>query len=360
MMHAVFAALVAACGGSASAARVPVSNVVELSADDIGTVEARRVLDGPIVSGTLAAASAASVRAELVGTVAELRADAGTRVEAGTLLARLDDHAQRAAHASALAGVRTATSAAAVAERRAARLDALLAAGAVSAEEAEVARQSVAAADAELQAARARLASAATELSRAEVRSPIAGVVSARAAARGEAVQPGAPLFEVLDPSTMRLEAAVPAASLGAVHVGAPVRFTVTGYPGRTFTGRVQRVGVAADPATRQVPLVVTLDNRDGRLVAGLFAEGRLTADERDALVVPAAAVDGDGPRATVLQLRAGRLVKVAVEAGGRHAERGTVEIVSGLRRGDTVVVGTTRGVAAVSAARVSTPNGSR
>jgi len=128
-----------------------------------------------------------------------------------------------------------------------------------------------------LAAARARLATAAEALANAEVRAPLSGVVSARAVSAGDVVQPGAALFTVLDPTTMRLEAAVPASQLAALHVGALVVFDVTGYPDRTFTGRVESVSPAADAATRQIPIVVTIDNRDGSLVAGLFAEGRLS-----------------------------------------------------------------------------------
>jgi RND family efflux transporter MFP subunit len=353
---AALAALAAACGASAAAERPAESPAVVLAADDVAAVEEQRVLDGPVVSGTLAPAARAEVRAEVGGAVTATFAEPGTAVAAGALLARIDDRTQRAAHASALAEVRGVESAAAAAERRAARQEMLLAAGAVSAEEAEEAREGATAAQARVMAARSRLAAAAAELAHATVRAPIAGVVSARAVAAGEAVQPGAVLFEVLDPTSMRLEAAVPAAQIATIHVGAPVRFIVTGYPGRTFAGRVERVSPAADPATRQLPVVVTIDNRDRRLVAGLFAEGRVASAERRALVVPDAALDGSGARPTVLRLTNGRLVAVTVAPGPRHADRGVVEIVAGLRRGDTVLVGAAQGITSGTAARLAAP----
>jgi multidrug efflux pump subunit AcrA (membrane-fusion protein) len=83
----------------------------------------------------------------------------------------------------------------------------------------------------------------------------------------------GAPLFTVVDPRSMRLEGSVPAADLGALRIGAPVRFTVSGYPGRTFDGTIQRINPAADPVTRQVPVVVSIPNDGGVLVAlAMFA----------------------------------------------------------------------------------------
>ena len=229
-----------------------------------------------VISGTLTAEAQAVVRAEIAGAVTATLVDRGARVAAGAAVARLQDRAQRAAHAAAQSDVRTATSAASLARRRAERMTRLLAGGAVSAEEAEDAAQGVVAADAALDAARSRLATAVLELSHAVVRAPIDGYVSERAVAAGDVVQVGTPLFTVLDPATIRLDAAVPSSQLAAVRAGAAVEFTVAGYPGRTFRGRVARVSPAADAATRQIPVTITIDNRDGQLVAGLFAEGHI------------------------------------------------------------------------------------
>ncbi|HKG91822.1 MAG TPA: efflux RND transporter periplasmic adaptor subunit [Gemmatimonadaceae bacterium] len=234
---------------------------------------------GPLISGTLVPRVQAVVRAEVGGAVLATLAERGTRVAAGEPVARIQDRTQRAAYASAQAEVRSAEGDVAAARRRAERLARLLAGGAVSAEEAEGGEQAVEAAEAALAAARSRWAAVAEELSHAVVRSPIAGVVSVRSVGVGDVVQPGAAMFEVLDPSSMRLEAAVPSSQLGALRRGASVAFTVTGYPGRTFTGRVERISPAADPSTRQVPVTITIDNRDGRLVAGLYAEGRIEGE---------------------------------------------------------------------------------
>jgi len=351
LVPAAAAFLPAACGQSARAASAPASSAVVVASDDVATVQERSVLSGPMISGALAPQVQAIVRAQVGGAVSATLAERGTPVAAGAVLARIDDHTQRAAQASALAELRTAEGAAAVARRRAERTDRLLAAGAVSAEQAEDDRQGVAAAEAERAAAHSRLAAATQELTHATVRSPMGGVVSARSVGAGDVVQPGAPMFEVLDPSSMRLEASVPSAQLAALHVGAAVQFTVTGYAGRVFTGRIERVSPAVDAATRQVPVLVTIDNRDGRLVAGLYAEGRIAAEERRAVLAPTAAVDASSGRPAVLRLSGDRVARVEVETGARYADQGEVEIVSGLVPGDTVLVGTAHGRLAPGAA---------
>ena len=338
----------AACGGSANAepARQAASpGVVTLAPREYATVEARTIQSGPVLSGTLVPRVRAVVRAELAGTVAAVLADRGARVAAGAPLARLSDHVPRAMLASAAVEERSARSALDAAERRATRLERLLAAGAVSAEEAEDARQAVDDVRSRLEAARTQRVAAEEELAHATVRAPFGGIVSVRSVSAGELVQPGTPMFEVLDPSTMRLEASLPSSQLAALTVGARVEFSVAAYPGRTFLGRVEHVSPAADAGTRQVPVTVAIANRDGRLVAGLFAEGRLTVDARRATLAPAAAVElerGAEGRGTVLRLNAGRVSRATVEARDAGIAE-LVEIVSGLSVGDTVLVGAVR-----------------
>ncbi len=63
--------------------------------------------------------------------------------------------------------------------------------------------------------------------------------------------------------------------------MGAVVDFTVRGYEQR-FEGTIERIAPQADPTTRQVPIYVAIPNVGGRLVAGLFAEGRVVSQSAD------------------------------------------------------------------------------
>jgi len=172
----------------------------------------------------------------------------------------------------------------------------------------------------------------------------------------GDLVQHGDVMFEVLDPSTMRLEASVPAAQLSAVRIGASVNFTVTGYPGRTFIGRIESVSPAVDAATRQVPVLVAIDNRGGALVAGLFAEGQLAADARSALIVPASAADIIGDSAFVLRVIDGRVTRAAIRVGASQPDQGSIEIAGGLAAGDTVLMSASHGIPAGTSVRIAVP----
>jgi RND family efflux transporter MFP subunit len=349
----------AACGGDADAADAPAPaspDSITLAADDIAVVESRTLTSGPILSGTLVPRVQAVIRAQVGGAVTMTFVERGVRVAAGAPLARINDRTQIAAYASALAAVKNAENAFIMAERRAERLQRLLASGAVSAESTEDARQAVVGAESLLAAARASLAQTNEDLAHATIRAPFAGIVSVRSINIGDIVQPGDPAFEVLDPSSMRLDGAVPAAQLPAVRVGALVSFHVAGYPGRTFTGRIDRVSPAADVATRQVPVTVAIANQNGELVSGLFAEGQLTASSRSALVAPATSLDSAGGTPFVLRLKDGRIAKVAVRAGDRRPDEGILELIGDVVEGDTILVSRFRGVSAGAPARVVVP----
>src|SRR5262249_381315 len=156
--------------------------------------------------------------------------------------------------------------------------------------------------------ARAMLANAQKQQDKTQIAAPFSGVVSARQVSAGDVVQPGGALYTIVNPATMRLEASVPADALADVHQGAPVQFTVNGYPDRKFTGHVTRINPIADPATRQVRIIVSLPNQGNTLVGGLFADGHVSSETHTAPVVPISAVDERGLHPYVVVLRGGQV----------------------------------------------------
>jgi RND family efflux transporter MFP subunit len=314
--------------------------VTIIGAETIVVADSTLLRTGPVVSGSLMPERDAEVRAEVAGTVLETFAEPGQRVKRGTLLGRIDDRAVRDSYLSARAAVRSAEQSLQVARRNAERNERLAAAGAVAEREREAAVSAAASAEAAYADAQARLALAEKQLAYTLIRSPISGVVSERKATGGDVVQTGDPLFTVVDPRSLELEGTVPAEEVGKLRPGAPVEFTVAGYPGRTFTGTVDRINPSADPATRQVRVYATLPNLEQGLVAGLFAEGRIGTDRRKTLLVPISAVDQRGVTPVVLVVRGGRVEQQGVELGVRDPATDRVEIRAGLQAGDTVLVG--------------------
>ena len=346
--------VVQACGKNAAAETARPSAVATIVAQDLAMVERAEIADGPIITGSLTARRHATIRAEVGGVITTALVDRGTSVSAGTPLLRIDDRALRDAQSAARSDARTDEDAFILSQRRLARSEKLLAGGAISAEEVEDQRQAVLSAESRLAASRARLTSAMNAVEHTVVRAPFAGVVSARPVNAGDIVQSGDVLFEVIDPTTMYLESNVPSTQLSAIHVGAPVSFTIAAYSNRTFKGRIERVNPAADPTTRQVPVFVTIDNGDGSLVAGLFAEGRIAPTTGATLIVPGAAIDRSGDAPTVVRLTRGHIERKPVEIGRQDRDGAVIEVRSGLTLGDTVLLGVARSLPTGTAARVA------
>ncbi len=209
---------------------------------------------------------------------------------------------------------------------------------------------------AQLADARARLASVRQQLEDAIVTAPISGVVSGRPVNAGDVVSPGSPIATIIDLSSMWLEASVQSEALSALKAGTPVEFQVRGYPGQTFEGHIERIAPAADPVTRQVMIFVDVPDTRGRLVAGLFAEGRVTSERRQTIVVPATAVDTGGQSPWVLRLRDGRAERVPVQVGVRDDQTERVEILAGVAAGDVLLIGAARAVTPGTPVTVSGP----
>lgn len=355
----VLALSVVACGGdeAASDAATPEAVVVTVGPEAMSVAALTTLSTGPLLSGTLVAERTAQIRAEVPGSVVQVLHDPGARVTRGTSLAKIDDRAINDSYLSARSGFTAATTSADIAARELDRATKLQAAGAISDRDLENARRADLAARSMLDDARARLSGAQKQLDATNVLAPYDGIVADRMVNPGDVVAPGSPLFTLVDPSTMRLEAAVPAGQLGAVRLNAPVRFSVTGYPGRTFEGRISSINPSADAQTRQVRLFIRIPNAGSQLVAGLFAEGRVANESRETLTVPQRAVDLRGLTPVVLRLKNGATERVEVTLGAVDETTERVEITAGLAAGDTVLVGAALGISAGTRLRVSAPS---
>lgn len=331
-----------ACGREGTAEPAALRPVT-LSPENVAVVAERTLRAGPGISGTLRARREASLRAEVGGAVLEVLAEAGERVKPGQVLARIDDAALRDALLAARSGVAAAQNGLHLAESNATRARALSAAGALAVQQAEQAEAALEGARAQLADARARLALAEQQAGKTRVRAPFAGIVAQRHASAGDVVAPGAALFTVIDPARLQFEGSIPAARLGELRPGAPVELSVTGFEGERFGGELERIAPSVDPATGQVRVYVDVKNEDGRLISGLYAQGRVAAVSASALAAPVTAVDLSSEPPTVLRVARGTVEKVPVKLGLRDDAAGQVAIASGVAAGDVLVLGAAR-----------------
>jgi membrane fusion protein, multidrug efflux system len=313
--------------------------VIKLAAEDFIVLARGELQTGPRISGTLQAANRAVVRAETPGAVVAIGPELGQLVKKGELLARIEAKALGDVTTSARSGVQAAQAQYELAQREVERTAALVKGGAVAQRELDRAQSQLTAAAAAVTQARAQLASSQSQLGDATAKSPITGVVARRSVNVGDVVSPGGELYEVIDPSTMRLDASVASDDLSLIAPGKEVAFEVRGYPGQQFAGKISRVAPAADPVTRQIQVLVDIPNPGGKLVAGLYAEGRVSVEKREALVAPLSAIDQSGDQPSVLRIKNNVVERVIVALGVRDERAEIVEVTNGLAPGDVLVL---------------------
>jgi len=251
--------------------------------------------------GTLRARETALVSPKIPGHVIEVLVDIGSHVRAGQLLVRLDPTdfklaiAQaKAALSAAEAGVLQATAQYEQAEKEHRRISDLLEQNVVpqsryDAVEAayKTAREALAAARHRRDQAQAALATAEQALQDTEIRSPITGSVVERRVEVGQAVEPAAQLFRIVDQTSLKMDVQLPETDLHRVRVGTRAEITVDSFPGKTFPGRVTVLNPMVDPRTRTFQVRITVPNPAEKLVDGAYARVKLFLGKRKALAVP-------------------------------------------------------------------------
>jgi len=323
--------------------------------------------------------------AKVAGYVKNINVDVGDRVQQGQLLAVLeipemaDDLARgRAAVERAQAEVarakdeqQRAESAHQIAHLSYTRLSdvAKQKAGLVAQQEVDDVHSKDLVAEAQISAAKSSLAAAeeqvhvnAAELKRIQtmldytrVTAPFAGVITKRYADTGSMLQAGTssstqamPLVRLSENSSLRLIVPVPESAVPTVHIGQTVAVRVPTLD-RSFPGRVARFSEKVSAATRTMDTEVDVANPTLVLIPGMYAEVDLTLDSHPrALVVPVQAVDvgADDASGQLAVVNSGKRIEIRSVKLGLQTASGA-EILSGLRAGDLVVVGSRSGLKA-------------
>jgi RND family efflux transporter MFP subunit len=175
------------------------------------------------------------------------------------------------------------------------------------------------------------------------ITAPFEGVVTKRYANVGAMIQAGTssqamPVLQLSQNNLLRLILPVPESSVGRVRVGETVDVRVPSL-GRTFPGRVARLAEKVQPSTRTMDTEVDVQNPTLTLIPGMYAEVNLhIAESRGALAIPLDAVDRSTSAARAYVVADGVIRIVPVTLGLETDQ--SVEILSGLKEGDTVVVG--------------------
>lgn len=173
------------------------------------------------------------------------------------------------------------------------------------------------------------------------LRSPVTGIVTAKPVLAGQRIMAGEVAYEIVDLSRVWIEGEVFEPDLPSVHVGQLVRAEFPALPGEERSGRITYVYPTLDPETRTARVRVEMANPGLQLKPGMYATFRFIARIPNVLSVPRSAVLVTGKRALAfVRDAAGTLIPREVVPGQATDDR--IEIMSGLREGETVVASAT------------------
>ena len=226
--------------------------------------------------GEVQAFTTAPIYAQVTGYVRKWYFDIGAKVKKGQLLAELDTPNLSGQAEQARANLVNAQAAQKLSAATAQRFDSLFAQGAVSRQDKDEKDADLAAKNAAVAAAQASLYSVASQESFRRLLAPFDGVVTSRAVDVGALVTVGnnaTPLFTVSDQSRLRIYVRVPQNYASYIRPDMTVSFTVPQYPGRTFHATLVASAGAVASATGTVLVQFGLDNADGALQPGAYAE---------------------------------------------------------------------------------------
>jgi RND family efflux transporter MFP subunit len=369
MMTASTACILTSC-------KADVAPTAEVPTVPVASVRPATLQNNVVLSAEFAPFQDVDVMAKVAGYVGSIRVDIGSHVKTGDVLAVLEapeiqDEMQKAkagvaaAQANvvtAQAGVQRAEAGANIAHLSFQRINdvAIKNKGLVPRQDVDVAQSrdveavaQLASTKSMLQAAQESKSAADSEYARAgammayaTIRAPFDGIVTKRYANTGSMIQAGTasqsqamPVVRLAQYNVLRLSLPVPVTDAAEVRDGQSVDVTVTNPP-RKIQGKISRFAGSVQMATRTMDTQVDVPNADGSLLPGMYAEVHLhLADRPNVMSVPIDAVDGLGTAVEqAYVVRDGVVHVIQVTTGLQTAAR--LEVLSGLKLGDQVIVG--------------------
>jgi multidrug efflux system membrane fusion protein len=291
--------------------------------------------------GSVEAFETVAVTARVAGVIERVRFAEGDTVTDGQPLVEVEPERYRLAVASARAALVRAEAEQREAELGLERRESVNAKrpDLVKAEDVDAFRTQVAVASADVAEERSALQLAELNLRDAFVRAPVSGIIQTRSAQTGQYVQPGAVLATLVRREPLLLRFQVPEQEAAPLAPGHRATFTVTGND-RAYTAELSHVAAQASQTTRMVEVTARVDDAQrGELRPGAFAEVTVPVGSAgNSPVIPQTAVRPSERGFLAFVVEEGVARERVLELGLRTAD-GQVEVRSGVRPGETLVV---------------------
>jgi membrane fusion protein, multidrug efflux system len=300
-------------------------------------------------SATVQARGVSAVAGKVMGVVTALVVREGDAVSAGQELLTIDDRdlvqqcrAGEAGHKEALKAQEVARQHKVLAEVTCRRYRQLYEGKAISRQEmdqvetqAKVAAVELERAQAVVVKAQAAVAETRVLLGHTRITAPVTGTVTAKRIEVGSMAVPGMPLLMVEDNSSFKLEINVNESLAGKLTIGMPVNVAIEAI-GKELEASITEIVPAVDPISRTFPVKTQLQAPG--LKSGLYARVQIPLGKKEVLLVPTTAVVARGQLTGVYRVAdTGVITYGLVRTGKPHGH--SVEILSGLRAGDRIIV---------------------
>jgi len=296
---------------------------------EVAKVQVMKLTDDAQAVGSLRSRQSVMLRPEVSGRITQLNFRDGERVRKGQLLVQFDDQLQ-------LAQIKQSQAELSIAQANHKRNQELLAQNFVS-------QRSLDESAANLEVAQAKLALAHATAARLKILAPFDGIAGIRNVNVGDYLKDGTDIVNLEDIDTVYVDYRLPERFQTLLKSGQKATVELDALPGRRFEARVQAVDPLIDANGRSIGVRASITNQQLLLRPGMFARVSTVFGSREkARVIPEEAIVPQGGRQFVIKLVPGpdndSLVsqRVPVTVGIRRP--GQVEILEGLKEGDTVV----------------------
>lgn len=274
--------------------------------------------------GTAKANESVDLTAKATETIGSISFEDGQKVPKDYILAELTSREQTADLNAARASLNEL-------ERALSRSKELSAKGFVTAANLDAAKAARDSASARVRATQSRITDR-------TIRAPFAGVLGLRKVSVGSLVRPGDVITTLDDISQIKVDFTVPEVQLSAIKKGGSVRVSVAAFPERKFSGTIESIDTRIDPLSRTISVRAIIPNTDGALIPGMLMTMGIESNKRIALAVPEQClVPIEAKQYVFIVAKDNTAERREVALGARQP--GFVEILSGVRAGEKVVV---------------------
>ena len=290
-------------------------------------------------SGVVRARVESAVGFRVSGKIVERRINIGDRLDAGQVIARLDDTDLKLAEGSAKSTLNAARTRRDVASINLERAKPLLPKGFISKAAFDIRRNEMDAASAALDTAESQLSQATNAVAYTTLRADTAGVVTSVTAEPGQVVSAGQPVITLAGAGETEIAIAVPEQETGRLSVGRSAQIKLWAAPHDSIDGRIREIAGQAEAASRTYAVRIAIGAPPPTMRLGMTATVTISVDDENAsMVVPIAAVtESEGtPVVLVVDPKNKPVRKTPVTLGGTTEDG--IRINGGLQAGEMVV----------------------